>query len=88
MRGQGATYDAAGELRSLGNATYSYDQLGDRTGSDTPDGPTSTLDYNEAAELTSFTRSGSQSSSDGYAYDGDGLRQSGSPGMIVGEVTR
>ncbi len=51
--------------------TYAYDTRGNRTGATPPTGSASTLGYDQADRLTSFTQ-GTTSAS--YTYDGDGLR--------------
>ena len=53
--------------------SYGYDARGNRTGITAPNGTASTLGYDQARRLTSYTTTGL---TDTYAYNGDGLRMS------------
>lgn len=65
------TYDAANELTQTPSATLSYDGIGERTGASPTGGTSSTLAYDQAGRLTSFTKGTTNAT---YAYGGDGLR--------------
>lgn len=68
----GYTYDAADELTAGPNATYSYDQLGERTATTPTTGTATSYSYDQGGRLTS--ESGPAAAS--YTYDGDGLQGS------------
>jgi RHS repeat-associated protein len=53
--------------------SYGYNTRGDRTGVTPPAGSATTLGYDQANRLTSYTKG---STSETYAYSGDGLRMS------------
>jgi RHS repeat-associated protein len=64
--------------------TYSYNTRGDRTGVTPPSGSASSLGYDQANRLTSFTQ-GSTSAS--YTYSGTGLRMSKTVGSVIATFT-
>ena len=68
--------------------SYSYDARGNRTGITAPNGTVSTLGYDQARRLTSYTTTGL---TDTYTYNGDGLRMSktvnGTPHTYLWDTT-
>lgn len=93
--GSTLTYDAADELTKFagpggGVTSYGYDQRGERSTETPSAGVASSYAYNEAGELTGYTR-GTVTAQ--YAYDGDGLRTSKTVGgvasrFVYDQVTR
>ena len=75
-------YNAADELetsklKTTTIATYSYDEVGERTKTTPASGPATTYEYNQADRLTAVTRPKEGTTpaiEDTYAYNGDGLR--------------
>jgi RHS repeat-associated protein len=78
------SYDAAhqlekAQLKKVTVATYSYNEVGDRTKTTPTTGPATTYGYSQADTLTSVTRPKEGTTAaieDTYAYNGDGLRTS------------
>jgi RHS repeat-associated protein len=75
-------YNAADELensklKTTTVATYTYDEVGERTKTAPASGPATTYGYNQAGDLVSVTRPKEGTTpafEDTYAYNGDGLR--------------
>jgi RHS repeat-associated protein len=64
-------------LKKATVATYSYNEVGERTKTTPASGPATTYEYNQAGDLTAVTRPKEGSTpaiEDTYAYNGDGLR--------------
>jgi RHS repeat-associated protein len=79
------SYDSADQLESSSTskkaliASYSFDELGERTKTKPSSGPATTYGYDQASDLTSVARphEGEVAAiEDSYGYDGDGLRAS------------
>jgi RHS repeat-associated protein len=81
----GYSYDQANELTSSPAATYSYDQLGERTTATPTGGQPTGYGYNKAGELTSFTPPTATPST--FAYNGDGLRTTTTTGSTSNTIT-
>jgi len=78
--GATGSYDAAGELTSDTNTSYSYDTIGDRTSSTPNGGATTTYAYDQLGRLTSLTNSLGTTS---YQYGGSGLRMGKTSGSTT-----
>jgi RHS repeat-associated protein len=63
------TYNADGELTGEGGFGYGYDEAGNLTSRQYPDGTTTTYGYNENGQVSSMTVGSAQTT---YTYDADG----------------
>jgi RHS repeat-associated protein len=84
------TYNAADELERGTGASYSYDELGQRTTTTPTTGPATTYSYDQAGDLTSVSRPKEGETSeieDSYSYDGNGLRASQTIGAATSHLS-
>lgn len=72
------SYDDASQLTSSPTATYTNDQVGERTASTPTAGGQTSYAYNQAGRLISYTPPTGPATS--FAYNGDGIRTSRSTG--------
>ncbi len=73
------TFNEGNELEKGTSATYTYDELGERTKTTPTTGPATTYGYDQAGNLTSVERpleGATPKIEDSYAYNGEGLRTS------------
>ena len=73
------TFNEDDELEKATGASYSYDELGERTKSTPEKGPATTYGYDQASDLTSVERPKEGETTkieDSYAYNGEALRTS------------
>jgi RHS repeat-associated protein len=74
------------ELNKVAVATYTYNEVGDRTKTKPTAGPATTYAYNQAEDVTSVTRPKEgevPAIEDTYGYNGDGLRTSQTIGVTT-----
>lgn len=74
----GYSYDNANQLTSSPNATYTYDQLGDRTSSTPTAGGQTSYAYDQDGRLISYTPPTGPATT--FGYNGDGIRTSKTTG--------